>query len=87
MKILILLLKNLTIAAFFYVFIPCPIDPFFLFSFPFIIIRNSLNSIFPSSSTASIIFLTSSLLSAIPNDIKGPSNSSNPIPPLKIKYT
>jgi len=75
----IIFLKNLTIAAFFYVFIPPA--PFFLFSFPFIMIKNSLNSIFPSSSTASIIFLTSSLDSAIPREIKGPSNSSRPIPP------
>lgn len=73
---LIISLKNSIIAEFFELYLLPP-----LFSFPFIIYKNSLNSIFPSSSTASIIFLTSSLLEAIPNDIKGYSNSSRPIPP------
>lgn len=72
-------LKNSMIAVF---LIALPPFPFF-FSFAFIISKNSLNSIWPdpSSSTESNIYLTSSLDSAIPNEIKGPSNSSNPISP------
>lgn len=67
--------------------IALPPFPFF-FSFAFIISKNSLNSIWPdpSSSTESNIYLTSSLDSAIPNEIKGPSNSSNPISPFFIFF-
>ncbi len=48
---------------------------------------NSLNSIYPepSLSTAAIILFTSSLVLAIPNEIKGFSNSSTPMLPLYYK--
>lgn len=52
-------------------------------SLPLMILRNSGNSIsyVPSLSTILIIFLTSSLVSTIPREINGSSNSSTPIFP------